>query len=212
MKITKQRFDRILNIAIVICTFWAVSVYFYGPPDILGGHDVKCFKYFTTDSNILAACGSLLWLCYGGKGEGKILRRVTAFKFAGTVAVTVTLLTVIFFLAPMSAVNGKGLASAAFYFKGNVFVLHLSTPVLAIISDIFLERKEPLTKKHALLGILPVLLYSFVYVTMVVFLKWWPDWYGFTFGGRLWVVPIVMLVMYGFSAALSLALWKIKRK
>lgn len=210
----KKNYDFILNIMIVLTTFWAVLMYFIGPPDILGSHDIQCFKYFTTDSNILAAAGSFLYLIYSMKDSknpgDKIPKWVTILKFVGTVAASITLLTVVCFLAPVAGFRGKGLQTVLLFFKGNVLVLHLTTPVLSIISTLFLERKEKITAKEAAFGMLPTVIYSFVYLFMVVIIQQWDDWYGFTFGGRYALVPIVMLIMFSFSFGLSQIERKIK--
>lgn len=204
----KYTADVFLNILILLSTGWAVLMYFIGEPDILGSHDVACFKYFTTDSNILAAIGSLVWLICRMSGRPSP-RWVTVFKFVGTVAASVTLLTVVFFLAPMAAIRGKGLATAALFFTGNVFVLHFSTPVLAIISTLLLERDEQITRTQSMLGVLPTLVYGVVYLIMVV-TNVWNDWYGFTFGGRYGLIPLVFGVMLAFCLGLSLIERRIK--
>ncbi len=54
--------DIIINIVIVISTVLATVLYFFGGPDNLGSQGVDCFKYFTTDSNIVAAVASLLYI------------------------------------------------------------------------------------------------------------------------------------------------------
>ena len=63
-----------------------------------------------------------------------------------------------------------------------------------------------MSRREALLGVIPVAIYSVVYLVMVVFLQHWNDWYGFTFGGRYGLVPVVIIVMglfaYGVSAAI----------
>lgn len=203
----RDALDLLLNAAIVLTTGWAVLMYFIGEPDILGSHDVQCFKYFTTDSNILAALGSLAWLVFRWRTKEEPQRRpptwLVLLKFVGTVAASVTLLTVVFFLAPMAAVRGKGLATVLLFFTGNVFVLHLSTPVLAIVSTLLLEKEPPMTPRQALWGTLPTTVYGIVYLTMVVLLRRWDDWYGFTFGGQYQYVPVVMIVMFLFSWGLS---------
>lgn len=201
---TRDRLDLLLNLVIVVTTAWAVAMYFFGEPDILGSHDVQCFKYFTTDSNILAAIGSALYLCYRSKGR-HIPGWLTGFKFVGTVAASITLLTVVFFLIPVSMAKAGHAINIWPFFAGNVFVLHLSTPVLSIISTLFVEREAPVSRGQALCGVLPSMIYGAVYLVMVVFLKVWVDWYGFTFGGRYQFIPVVMIVMLVFTLALSFA-------
>lgn len=206
----KKKLDILVHILIVVTTVWAVVMYFVGEPDLLGSHGVQCFKYFTTDSNILAALGSAVYLCYIVRGK-RAPQAVTVFKFVGTVAASITLLTVVFFLVPVAAIKSGNLNSLPLFFKGNVFVLHLSTPVLAILATTLLEKEEKISRKEALLGIMPVLVYGIVYMTMVV-LEVWTDWYGFTFGGRLWLIPIVLPVMLLFCYGVSAVECRIKEK
>lgn len=211
----RVQLDRFVNFVIVLSTSWAVLMYFIGEPDILGSHDVQCFKYFTTDSNILAALGSLIYLLYSLSGQETSKRPVpqwvSVFKFVGTVAATITLLTVVFFLVPMGILRSKGFGSIPLFFKGNVFVLHLSTPVLAIISTLLLETDDTITKKQALWGVAPSAVYGLVYLVMVVFVKRWNDWYGFTFGGKYQYIPVVMLVMFLFCLGISLTECRLKK-
>lgn len=208
--------DLILNGLIVLTTAWAVLMYFIGKPDILGSHDVACFKYFTTDSNILSALASLLYLIFRWRSrrtpEKAMPSWLAVFKFIGTVAASITLLTVVLFLAPMSAVRGHGFRSVLLFFTGNVFVLHLSTPVLSLLSTLLLEPDTVITRRQAVWGLLPTAAYSMLYLTMVVLLKQWNDWYGFTFGGRYELVPVVMAVMLLFSLGVSLAEQHLKSK
>lgn len=54
-------------------------------------------------------------------------------------------------------------------------------------------------------------LYSIVYLICVIGRKIWEDFYGFTFGGRRWAVPIVAIVMYFAAFLISLGLWALLR-
>lgn len=211
----RGRLDLLMNLVIVLTTAWAVLEYFIGEPDILGSHDVQCFKYFTTDSNILAALGSMAYLidrfAHRGAASHETPKWLAVFKFVGTVAASITLLTVLFFLAPMGAVKGKGFATVLLFFTGNVFVLHLSTPVLAIVSTLLLEKTPPITRRQAVWGMTPTAVYGVVYLTMVVLLKRWDDWYGFTFGGRYALVPVVMAVMLLFSLGVAMVERRVRR-
>lgn len=191
---------RILNYIIVITTFLAVGAYFIGGPDALGSSGVGAFKYFTTDSNILLAVACLIYLIYEKKS---IPAWVKNLKLAGTVATTITLVTVIFFLVPMAYPKG-GIGGVLRFYSGNVFVLHLSSPVLGIVT--WLLEQHTCSKKEALWGILPTAIYSIVYGLMVIVLQVWNDWYGFTFGGRYYLVPLVLIVMYSVSYGIGILL------
>ena len=54
-------------------------------------------------------------------------------------------------------------------------------------------------------------LYSIVYLVCVIGRKIWEDFYGFTFGGRRWAVPIVAIVMYLAAFLISLSLWALQK-
>ncbi|MCQ2530391.1 MAG: hypothetical protein MJ086_03965 [Lachnospiraceae bacterium] len=203
--------DVIINIVIVASTVLAIVLYFFSGPDNLGSQGVDCFKYFTTDSNVVAFVASLLYIIFRLKGN--VPKWVRVFKFVGTVAVTLTFLTVVFFLVPTSAIfGGGGLRVALFFFKGNVFVLHFSTPVLSIISTCFLEKDFPITKKQALWGLVPTAVYAAVYAIMVIVVKRWYDWYGFTFGGRFELAPVAIIGMLLVTLAIALVERLIRNK
>lgn len=205
--------DLILNLLILLSTIAAVGVYFVGVPDVLGSSGTGCFKYFTTDSNILCAISSAVMLIYNCRRlkdpSAVIPEWVSVFKFVGTVSVAVTLTTVVFFLAPVASIKG-GIAQFFFFFEGNIFALHFSTPVLAIISVALFEKEPPLPRRASLWSLLPTVVYSVVYLVLVVFLKIWDDWYGFTFGGKLFLAPIAMIAMYLLTLALAALLRKLQ--
>lgn len=197
-KDAKNIVDLIINIVIVVSTIAAIVFYFFSGPDSLGSSGVQCFRYFTTDSNILAAVASLLYIIFRLSNRS-IPKWLNVLKFMGTVAVTITFLTVVFFLVPMALLRGGGINVALMFFAGNVFVLHFSTPVLSIISELFLEKDNPITFPQALWGLLPTAVYAVVYLIMVVFVKYWIDWYGFTFGGRFELAPVSIAAMLLFT-------------
>lgn len=184
----------IINVLIVVSTIIGVGAYFFMEADVLGSHGFGTFKYFTTDSNILMGIASLIYIPYLIKNK-EIPHRVSLFKYMATVSVTITLLTVFLFLVPMAVMRG-GIQVAFKFFEGNVFILHFSTPVLALITYSLFEKQTMLTLKDSLWATCPVIIYSFVYLFCVSIFHIWNDWYGFTFGGKFYLIPIVMIVMY----------------
>ena len=191
--------DLILNLAIIVTTVAAIGQYFAGGPDALGSSRTGCFRYFTTDSNVLAVLASLTLLPICIKRirmpETEIPRWLLIFKYTATVSVTITLLTVVFFLAPTAAARG-GIAGYFRFFEGNTFVLHFSTPALAILAFCLLEKNRKMTFRESLWTLIPTVVYSLVYAAAVIFMKVWTDWYGFTFGGKLYLAPVSGIVMY----------------
>ena len=139
------------------------------------------FRFFTVLSNVFCAL-SALCMCVAPAAHWAWL-----FKYAGTAAVTVTLFTVILFLAPS---NGGYLQ----FIKGRDFFMHLATPILAILSFSLLEKRG-MDIGTALIGMVPVLLYGVVYMYKVIYApegSRWDDFYGYNKGGK-W--PIAFAAM-----------------
>ena len=61
------------------------------------------FRYFTTQSNVLCAAASFAMII--ALLAGKVPQAVILLKYVGTAAVTVTLLTVFFFPAPLKSAS-----------------------------------------------------------------------------------------------------------
>ena len=115
-------------------------------------------------------------------------------------------MTVVVFLSPVVEVMGYGYFSL---FRNENFFLHFLSPVLAIVSFVCFERIENFKFTETLYGVIPTVLYSFLYLPMVVFVGeengGWPDFYMLTLGGRMWVIPISFIVMYGATFGFAVA-------
>ena len=68
--------------------------------------------------------------------------------------------------------------------SGKDLFLYLCGPLLAIVSFCFMERWYALSFPLSLLGILPVIIYGFVYLFEVVILKNWEVFYGYNKDGK----------------------------
>lgn len=154
-------------------------------------------KYFTSLSNVFCAAACLAVAAC--RLAGGVPRAVLALKYAGTAALAVTMLTVLFFLIPQY--GAKALLG------GPDLWLHLLCPVMALISYFLWDRPAAMPFACVLCGVLPVLLYGVLYLRKVVFSppeKRWEDFYGFNRGGR-W--PLSFLAMLAAAFAVSLFLW-----
>ena len=216
MKTKRRNFiDFILNLAIVLSTVWAVRYYYIGGPDPLGSVGKGCYKYFTTDSNILVGIAALVMLLFNVarfiKPDARMPKWVSVFKYAGTSAVALTLITVVLFLGPVFSI-GVGIKGYLRMFEGNTLALHLTTPLLAIISLIFFERDNDFSLGDCLIASLPAYVYGIVYFTLVVCLHVWTDWYNFTLGGKGYMIPIALVVMFLASFGISALLKKLRRQ
>ena len=166
------------------------------------GHTKKApmkiiLRFFTVLSNLLCAAAALaVAVCRLGGG---LPYAVGVFKYVGACAVTVTMLTVVFFLGPTLGYRKM--------FSGPDLWLHLVCPVLAIVS-LLLWDKPALPFRAVWLGTLPVLLYGVLYIYRVLFAPEkarWPDFYGFNRGGK-WPVSFLAMLVGAFVVSVVLRL------
>lgn len=121
------------------------------------------------------------------------------------------MVTTIVFLAPYYSLLGHSYFAL---FEGYLFFFHFFNPLLMILGYVLFSKSELLTKKTCLFAMLPMLLYTCVYAPMVV-TGTWDDFYGFSFGGRYYLIPIDVIVIaslcYLFGLGLNLLDKKIKK-
>ena len=193
-----------LNLATVVLVALSVLAFFMPVGIIAGAGNMtvggtRCFRYFTIDSNILCALGSLLLLPYQVKslagGKNAVPRWAFLLRFVGTVAVTVTMTVVLFFLGPTTGYGPM--------FEGACLELHLICPLLAILSFVLCERGLWLTKTRCLWGIAPTVIYGTVYLVNVIALGTWEDFYGFNIGG-FWYISYLVMPAVTYAIALAL--------
>ena len=178
--------DNAINILIFVIT--AISFLFCfrkdGRWDLRAGK--KSLRFFTILSNLFCAVSALLWVLSSSYWAWLL-------KYVGTAAVTVTLLTVIFFLGPNMGYKPL--------FSGKDLYLHLCGPLLAIVSFCFMECQFALSFSLSLLGIIPVIIYGFVYLVEVVILKNWEDFYGYNKDGK-WKISMAAMFAGGFAVCM----------
>lgn len=199
-KKTVSRIAAGLNLLNAVLVFFSIRYFFIGQG--AGNMTVagsRCFRYFTNDSNILAGLASLAVIPFLWKG--RVPAWAAILKFTGTVAVTVTLLTVLLFLGPT-----QGYARM---YAGVCLPLHLICPLLSILTLCLPESREPLPKSAGFFGALPVLVYGALYAVLVLITRTWEDFYGFARGG-LWYVSLI--VMYLLGTLLSVLMARLQRK
>ncbi len=198
MKDSKDRLFIIINIFIFITMLIAVPVTLTvgsraSRLDNLGIPHWQNIVTFTLLSNIFLGITALVTAIIkyrSSKHRQKSPAYFDAWYLIATTAGMVTFLTVILFLAPMRAVNGKD------YFDmilEPMFFLHFLNPVLASISYMFLFKDHKATLKSRFMAILPIVFYAVPYVLCVAVFKIWPDFYGLTFGGKYYLMPLVFI-------------------
>lgn len=162
------------------------------------------FKAFTVDSNDLAAVASLVMVVLLVKnlvtGKDGLPYWAVLLQYVSSVALALTFITTATFLAPTQVAIGN---SYWLYFSNDMFFLHFLTPVLTIGAYIFGEKEFVFKKKENLFGMIPLFIYSIVYVTCAVITKVWSDFYGFTFGGHNWAVIPVLIVIYSVTFGMA---------
>jgi hypothetical protein len=158
---------------------------------------MRQFRYFTVLSNDFCAITALIMAV--SQLMGSVPRPVFLLKYLGTVALTLTFVTVFLFLMPFQGGYKRWLT-------GDSFFAHLITPLLAVLSLCLIERQK-MTLGTAMLGLVPVILYGAVYFYKVMLApekERWEDFYGFNRGGK-W--PIVCAVMLVATSLLCVLLW-----
>ena len=167
------------------------------------GHVVS----FTILSNIflgLVALATAIVAFISFHRDRELPRALSAWYLTAASAGMLTFLTVVLFLAPVRAIGGKN------YFDmliETMFFLHFFNPLLAAFTFIGLSGDAKISLKSRLLATFPIIIYAVPYITCVVFLKIWPDFYGVTFGGRYYLIPLVFVVfwsvLFGIASALA---------
>ena len=207
------------QVVVVAATAWAIAGFFTaggeGNMKVVGW---LAFRYFTVDSNVLAAIACVVCIPFeiralrapAGKSAGRDARTgadcgagglvlphgVLILNFVGTVAVSVTFVVVVAFLGPV-----YGYASM---FTGKNFFLHGVNPILCIVAFMALIE-GPVRLRETLWCLLPVAIYGIVYCIEVVGIGieagGWPDLYGFNIGG-IWYVWFMAIGLMAFILAL----------
>ena len=191
--------DRILNVFIALLTLLLVLGFFRKDGKWEPERGKFALRFFTTQSNILVAAASLL-TALALSSEGTIPRWIWTLKYIGTAAVTVTMLTVLLFLAPSF---GKGALKVLL--SGTDLFMHLITPLLAQVSFCVFERRG-MTFCESMWGLLPVLLYGPLYLYKILFAppeKRWDDFYGFNKQGK-WPVAFAAMVAGTFAICMGI--------
>ena len=165
---------------------------------------LRKFRYFTVDSNVLAALTLLAALPF------KYRRLVTdkplphfcsVLSLVGVTASSVTFMTVLLFLGPR-------LGYANMFLGGNL-LLHLVCPVCMAVSFIFdCGSGKKLKFRYTPLSLLPTVIYAVLYLIMVIAVGadngGWEDFYGFNAGG-MWYISGVL--MFAGTYAIGVILW-----
>ena len=175
--------------AVILVAVSEVCFYLFGAEGNMFGAGIYSFRYFTIDSNILAAVTVLPAMVFASKdiSGGKASRPgwVTVLQFVGTAAVMLTFATVMVFLGPLCGYGPM--------LDGHCLELHLICPLLFAVSFCLLEPGQ-LSRRAALCGLIPTAVYGAFYAVRVVGIGDWPDFYFFNRNG-LWPLTFVLMLL-----------------
>ena len=205
----------ILNIVISVLVFFGsiaifVGFNFMGSVGRLDAAGFEMYKYFTIQSNVLAGIAATILIIYELlfiKGKiNKLPNWIYVLKLVGTVGVTVTFLVTAFYLTIV--------LDSPWYllYTNSNLIFHGIVPIICVISFIFFENNQDLKAFSIFIGISHMILYCIYYVTNVLVhlengqapLKY--DWYMFAQAGMKYV-PIVVVIMIGFTIGVSFILY-----
>ena len=206
----------VMNVLIVIftiqCFVDAFRLDVVPDPEWIDFRGIHCLRFFTVLSNLFVGVVSGIMFVWNIKNlmqdKNDYPEWLIVLKHTATTCVGVTFATVLFLLAPGHAILGKGFINLYF---GSNFYMHLVTPILAMVSFVCFECSQVVSFKKTLWTLVPMVLYSILYCTMVVIIGeqngGWPDFYNFTFGGHNWMIPFsaigMLIVTLGISVLLA---------
>jgi hypothetical protein len=188
---TKAIVSIVINTLMTLVTAGIVISYFF-TKNFLIKTNSDIFCYFTTDSNVFVAIAAIIIVIFDiqilrGK-RAVIPKPAMIFKFAGVVAVMVTMVTCLVYLAPKYGFS--------FIFGGTFFHVHLAAPLMAFVSFCFFEKGERLGLAEAQLAHIPCAIYAVVYFVMVVVIGekngGWRDLYHFGEDGQWYVFAVLL--------------------
>ncbi len=123
------------------------------------------FRYFTTLSNMMTALSSSFIIPYAIDGIRKkrfvFPHWLSMFHYAGTIATTMTFVFNGLVILPFDPEFALG---------GSNFYLHIICPVAVLVSFEFVESGRLFSLKDSLICLIPVFLYTILYLVMVVFI------------------------------------------
>lgn len=191
----------ILNFICFLASALAVGYLMFGlNAQFMENGSTACLKYFTVLSNIFGGTVSLVFFILNiikfQKKDFLFPRWAVILKTMSTIALTLTMLTVLAFLGPQ--IGYVPLLSNEQLF------LHLLCPLTSMITMLFFDTDKIISLKNSFYGILPMFIYGIVYAYMVLIVGkengGWDDFYGFNIGG-FWYISFmaVLLITFGLS-------------
>ena len=188
----KAFFSMLINLTIFGVTSYIVVMYFFVPSNIIS-NGWESFRYFTTDSNILAAAAALVTAVCDlriilGKAN-RLPHFAQLFKYIGTVCLMLTFATVMIFLMPNYGLE--------LMISGTSFHMHVFAPLASLLTFVLLEKDAFIFFPETFYALAPIVIYGAVYIVEVVYIGefngGWMDFYLFNRQGQWMSTMIIML-------------------
>ena len=208
----KKNISLVINIIIVVLTIFASIIMFTGikitsgAEPILETTKIGMFKFFTVDSNLFMGLVAILFI-----KKQSITKNMYILKLASTTSVTLTLLVVLAYLAPISQGGLRSMLQ-----NSNLF-FHLLIPLLSIINFTIFEKTDKIKTKDTLYGLIPTIIYAIFYVSNLIIHiengKVSPvyDWYWFAQNGIIQAISTAIIIIVT-TYIITLILWKLNRR
>ncbi len=203
----------VVNAMIFLITGIVFVSYFFTEPNALIQSGVDSLRYFTTDSNIFAALTSLLMVIADIRllthKANALPRWIVLLKYISTACVMLTFSLTVVFLMPFYG---------PFVIGGTLFIVHVTTPLMALLSLLLLENCYPLRIGEMFLPLIPMYLYGIIYYIMVVVIGeangGWKDFYAYSRNGQFGMTKIFTTVACIVVSVLTALLynWCVNRK
>lgn len=209
----KKKTSLIINAVIFILTVFASFLMFTGikitngAEPILETTKLGMFKFFTVDSNLFMGIVSLIFVIK----NKSITKNMYRIKLMSTTAVSLTLIVVLAYLAPISQGGLKSMLQ-----NSNLF-FHLIIPVLSIINFTIFENTNKLKIKDTLYGLIPTIIYAILYVINLIIhienneISPKYDWYWFAQNGILQAI-LTAITIITTTYIITLLLWKLNKR
>ena len=209
----KKKTSLIINAVIFILTVFASFLMFTGikitngAEPILETTKLGMFKFFTVDSNLFMGIISLIFVIK----NKSITKNMYRLKLMSTTAVSLTLIVVLAYLAPISQGGLKSMLQ-----NSNLF-FHLIIPALSIINFTIFENTNKLKIKDTLYGLIPTIIYAILYVINLIIhienneISPKYDWYWFAQNGILQAI-LTAITIITTTYIITLLLWKLNKR
>lgn len=167
MKIKAKKLLSLLS-AIVVLLLVTIGITLYFVSEVFAKEFAAIVFYpYTLNSNFFLAISTLIFVIVSivcMVKEKELPQWVMQLKLAATTCISVTLFTVIFFLAPLWNITNDNVIA---YQNFNLF-FHLLAPIVAILSFIFFDTDTKIKWRWTWCAILPTLIYGLSYLTLVL--------------------------------------------